>query len=395
MGNVPFYRDLYTKAGITPEDIRTLEDVSRLPIIDKRKLWALHPPLPKRDDLIIHRTSGSTGTPVHIYRSTAEERGYNMLRWRMLLSTGLRPGDRLAKVKATWETLPRRFEMLGGLASKLGLVEPRVFDCFQPPAETLAQLVEFQPHILTSYPGVLVKIALLLSGQDRVLDGLRKIYCGGESMSLHQRRILEESFRVPICNTYGTTECSLTAWECPESGHYHVCDDGVFVEICRDGHAVRPGQSGEVVITALHSRVMPLIRYRLGDIAVAGQGPCSCGSAFSTIESLQGRVLDYLQLPDGRQMHPFQFLNEIVLASGNWISEYQVVQDSLAAVRLKIVPRREVSAAEAGHLRSALEQELGTGVAVRIEWVDDIACDASGKFHFCRSLISEDAGNLP
>jgi phenylacetate-CoA ligase len=394
--HVPFYRDLYRQAGVDPGDIRTLEDYRRLPQVEKHQLWDLQASLPAdRSGLIVHRTSGSTGTPAHIYRNAVEERRLNLLRWRMLVMMGLRPGDRLAKVKSTWESLPSRYERLRKLASRIRLVEPRVFDCFQRPEDIHRQLVDFQPDMLSGYPGALVRVAEFHARNPRALKKLRTVLCGGEYLAPHQRRLLESGFRVPVIDTYGTSECNLAAWECRQTGAYHVCDDGVLLEVCEKGVPVSAGQSGEVVITALHSRVMPLIRYRLGDRAVAGRDPCACGSAFSTIEKLQGRVIDYLVLPDGRQLHPFQLLNEVVLMSGDGILEYQVVQEAVDSVRVDIVPRRNVTEKERRQLRSALQQKLGPGVGLQIEWVESIPADRSGKFHFCRSSVRDGVGNQP
>jgi phenylacetate-CoA ligase len=389
--HIPYYRDLFNSNGIEVSDIRNLADFRKIPLTGKQQLRELFRSIPSgeidRKQLIEHKTSGSTGIPLHILRSPAEERRLNMLNWRMHWMLGLRPGDRMAKVKTTWEPLSARFNHLENLARAARLVNRRVFDCFLDPAENYRKIVDFQPHILTGYPGALVKIALQHAQQGGKLKYLRRVSCGGESLAPHQRRILEACFEVPVHDTYGTSECNLAAWLCPETGHYHVCDDGILLEVCRDGVPVAEGQSGEIVITSLHSLTMPVIRHTMGDRAVAGPGPCRCGSPFSTIEKLQGRIIDYLPLADGRELHPFELLNEIVTGSGDWILEYQLIQEDLDKFRLLIVPLRPVDTDEEARFRGALLDKLGAGTQLQIEWTGSIAREGSGKLHFCRSRV--------
>jgi phenylacetate-coenzyme A ligase PaaK-like adenylate-forming protein len=387
---IPYYRDLFRRSGVGPDDVRSLADLGKLPLTGKQELRdhfeSMLDPRVRPERLVEHKTSGSTGIPVRIRRTMAEERRLNLLRWRMRRMLGLRLGDRMARVVTTWENLPRPFDRLQTLARRLGLVNRSTFDCFTPPAETMSKLDAYRPHILSGYSGALARLALLRSADDEPMPVLRVIHCGGEWLAPHQRRLLRERFRVPVHDTYGTSECNLVAWECPRTGNYHVCDDGVIVEICRDGVPVPPGETGEVVITALHSRAMPFIRFELGDLAVAGPSPCPCGSPFSTLTELRGRVTDFLPLPDGRVLHPFELLNPLVLTAGNWIAGYRIVQHELDRFQVEIVPSRPVTRDEVRRLESALQKEVGDGVRLRIDQVAEIPSDAGGKLHFCRSL---------
>jgi phenylacetate-CoA ligase len=389
--HIPFYRDWFEQNGFQPGDIRQLDDLRKIPVMEKQPLRELFQSLPGEEiagkRLIEHKTSGSTGIPVHILRTPAEERRLNMLRWRMQWMLGLRPGDRMAKVKTTWEPLGRRFDRVQSIARFVRLIDRSVFDCLQDPAENYRKIVAYQPHVLTGYPGALVRIAQQQGQQDGELGCLRRVSSGGENLAPYQRRMLEERFGVPVHDTYGTSECNLVAWTCQETGLYHVNDDGILLEVCRDGVPVAEGETGEVVITSLHSRAMPIIRYALGDLAVAGPSPCPCGRPFSTIKALQGRTIDFLQLPDGREVHPFEVLNEIVTESGDWLVEYQFIQERADSFRLLIVSRRPLSRDEENLFRATLLEKLGTQARLHIEWTDSIERDKSGKLHFCRSLV--------
>lgn len=389
--HVPYYRDLFSRHGVDSGSIQSLADFRKIPVSDKQSLREIYQSISRerfdRERLIEHKTSGSTGMPVHILRSPIEERRLNMLSWRTQRMRGLKPGYRVARLKTTWEPLSDRFNRLQDVARKINLLNTRTFDCFRHPAENYRKILDYQPHVLNGYPSAMVRIALQHAEQKGELKNLRRITCGGENMAPHQRKILEDCFAVPVYDSYGTSETNLVAWQCPESDLFHVCDDGVLLEVCRDGVPVSEGQSGEVVVTSLHSRTMPIIRYALGDRAVAGPSSCPCGSPFSTIGELQGRTIDFLPMADGRELHPFEILNEIVLESGDWLLEYQLVQEKLDKFKLLIVPRRPVSSDEEERFRAAILKVLGQGNELQIQWSDRITQEGEAKLHFCRSAI--------
>jgi phenylacetate-CoA ligase len=301
---------------------------------------------------------------------------------------GLRPRDRVAIVKTIWDAPPPSFDRLQTLSRRLGLVERRIVDCFQPPASLLAQLRAFRPHVVTGYPVVLVGIARAIATEGRDDWTPRMVLTGGESLLHPHRALVRDRFGAPVYDIYGTTECNVAAWECPHAGEYHVCDDSVIVEICRDGVPVAPGETGKVVITSLHTRAMPLIRVALGDEAVAGSPQGTCGLPFPTLREIRGRVIDFLPLPGGRRLHPFELLNVVVDTAGHWVAEYQITQLAPDRFAMQPVESRAVEPDDLAALRAATVELLRSNVRFDIEQVADIARDRSGKLHFCRSLVA-------
>ena len=165
-------------------------------------------------------------------------------------------------------------------------------------------LKRIPPDALTGFPGVLVRIAQSLTEADRRVLRPRFVVAGGEVLTPVMRKQIRDAFRAPVFETYASHEFSLIASECQETGESHVCDDGMILEVIKDGRPAAPGERGEVVGTALHSFAMPFVRYRLGDVVTQSSGTCACGQPFSTIRTIQGRMIDYFPLPSGRLMHP-------------------------------------------------------------------------------------------
>src|SRR5262249_36059664 len=123
------------------------------------------------------------------------------------------------------------------------------------------------------------------------------------AMVLHdwERRTIEAVFDCPVTNRYGCEEVSLIACECERHDGLHINADGVYVEVLRhDGTPAAPGEAGAVVVTALANRAMPILRYQVGDMAVASDRCCPCGRGLPLLECIEGRVADYVVTPSGQ-----------------------------------------------------------------------------------------------
>jgi phenylacetate-CoA ligase len=175
------------------------------------------------------------------------------------------------------------------------------------------------------------------------------------------------------------------AWECRHSGDLHTCDDGVLVEVLRDGRPVEAGERGEVVVTNLHAYAMPFIRYRIGDLATRG-APCGCGAPFATVGEIQGRMIDYFPLPDGRLLHPYEIIGRLVWGPGQWMRQYQLVQERRDRVVLYVVAE-EPPGGRLEELDRTVRPILGAGVEFDVQVVGRIPFETTGKLRPSRSLV--------
>ena len=385
--NVPFYRELYDQHGVRPEEIQTVRDLRRLPLIDKKQLQRYGREILcdrrlKPEELIRRQSSGSTGTPFVLWRTPAEERRLNLLRWRILYLLGLRPGDRMTGIRSLWGPVPRRFEWLMNLAQRTGLVRKTDLDCFLPPEKMYDQLAAICPDVLCGYTASLAQLAGYIEAARLQPLGMRFVVSGAESIPEETRRRMKQQWRVPVYDIYACTEMNSVAWQCPSSELYHVSDDSVLLEIEKDGRPALPGEAGEIVLTSLHSYAMPFIRYQTEDLAVASDAVCPCGLGFSTLQSISGRQTDRLQLPDGRDIHSSELLNPLELIAEAWISQYQVVQRAPDHIQIHIVPLQPVSVEQQERLLQALSEVTGPEVRLEIQLVPTIPLAPSGKRRF-------------
>lgn len=375
---VPYYRRLFDRAGLKPEDVRGLDDLPRIPVTSRQDLQQqpaadLIASGVNADTLLAYRTSGSSGAPLTVRRERLEEYLLLAYQWKSRLAQGRRLTDRAASItyirgarEALHERLTRRWR--------------HQIDCLLPPRQILDRLRVIRPSALLGAPSVLAWLAEEMTDADRNQIRPRVVGCGQETLTEAARQRIIAAFGAPVFDNYGAYEFARLAWECPQRYGYHVSDWTLILEVLQDGRPAEPGEQGEVVGTALHSYAMPIIRYRLGDLVIRGPAPCRCGAPFSTLLSIQGRTIDRIRLPDGRAIHPYAVFGPLV-ESVPWVRRFQVVQESPDLLRVKIVARIETGPDALSRMTEAIQRAVGREVRVAAEFVDELPAGRTGKFY--------------
>ncbi|MBA3966595.1 MAG: phenylacetate--CoA ligase family protein [Nitrospirales bacterium] len=386
--NVAYYRRLFDRHRLKPNDIRTVEDLVAVPITSRSALQALpveamvaHGVDP--GSLITRSSSGSSGRPLSVRRTWTEERLHGAFRLRGLRSLGLQASDRNCMVLRPQNEQPQDHQMIQQILAKFGIARQLVINAMQSPEDIVETLQKFRPAVVSGYPGVLARMTQTVNSEALRSLRLRFVYTGGEVLTPLMRQQIQGAFSVPIYDTYGSIEFNLLAWECQTTGEYHSCDDGLILEVLRAGVPVAEGERGEVVATDLHSFAMPLIRYRIGDVVTKGSQVCQCAQPFSTIRSIQGRMIDYFVLTDNRVVHPYEF----GVLKIPWIRAFQVTQERVDFIVMKVVPFHKPSAQEMASLVQPVAKLLGPAVQFQVNLVSEIPLDANGKFRVYRSRI--------
>ncbi|MCJ7611585.1 MAG: hypothetical protein MUP19_04915 [Candidatus Aminicenantes bacterium] len=385
---VPFYRRLFDRANLELRDIRTAEDLWKLPLTSKRDIKER--PLEEvlasgfdRRRLIKTTTTGSTGEPMTLWRAPSDELLYFALRWRVMRALGLRPSDLMARISVRgFEGMPMSWRLLQGA----GIYRTRPIHILESPEEIGRVVRERRPDVLTGDSGVVARVSREFEGTGSNDHSLRFLVTGSEVLTPNMREDIRKAFGRPVYDTYAAEEFSVLAWECRETGLYHVADDSVILEVLRDGRPVGPGETGETVVTGLLFRAMPLIRYRLGDQVRRGPEPCPCGAPFSTLETITGRMTDYLILPGGREIYAAS-MAYVFHKRVDWIRQYEMEQEKEDWVVLKAVPKGQPSKPEVDSLENDIADLLGPGVGFRLEFVPELERGPGGKYRILRSKI--------
>jgi len=390
--NVPYYRRLMDRHHIRPGDIRSAADLPVIPVTSKTDLRLL--PVgdivsrgvdPAR--LLAFKTSGSTGEPFAIRRTPWEEHILRSLRVRAMKGMGLRFFDRIALIA---DVRPRDPRLQPTVLRMLRALDPRRrthVGCRLPLEEVQRKLEGFRPDVIIGYSSLLARLALEISRGEGGPIRPRFVQADSEVLTPTMRTQIRSGFRAPVFEMYDSYEFNMLAWECASTGELHVCDDGIVLEVLKDGRPCAEGERGEVVATNLHAFAMPFIRYRLGDVVTKGAETCRCGLPFSTIRSVQGRMIDFFPLPDGRLLHPYDIVN-ILFDAASWLDQYQLMQERKDRIVLRVVPLALPPPDGPARLEARVRSLLGPRVEFVVLLVPRIDIESSGKCRVSRSLVN-------
>lgn len=394
---VPYYRDQFAAARVSPADITTLSSLSRVPIVTKATLRENSPDRTLAEGIPVSRrwkarTSGSTGVPFEFY---ADREGMDswlashlfFLDWIGAAIWTPRidifgPPDRQAA-----DNIPGSAALPVGVRSLLLGERVIVVAGVDLTLKALQDCVESfprrRPYFLRANPAYAARLAAaLLAGGPPLTRDPMVVMTGSETLTpIHEARI-RAAFGCQVVNHYSTWEIPHMAQTCPDNpALLHVNSERVLLRVVGDdGRDVGPGVRGRVVVTSLANDVMPLINYALGDWAVQG-GSCPCGRGFPTLASIEGRLGETIETSEGRVITPAMLTTQLALRCEivGYLSEYQAEQTAADRVIFRVVPGPGFEAAMAETLREDVGHVIGSGVAVSVEIVSGIPPEPSGK----------------
>lgn len=391
---VPYYRAAWGKAGVHPSDVQSLADLEAFPVVTKADIRrhgrALLSSAFDVSKLRVKRTSGSTGVPLTIYVDEPAVQWKTACTLRSDEWSGWRLGQRVAKV---WGNPEYRHFGLKGRLRNLLLDRAIYLDTLNLNDERIAtfasQIRRQRPGLIFGHAHSLYLLACSLK-KKRVMD-VRPNGIISTAMLLHdwQRAVIEKVFDCPVTNRYGCEEVSLIASECEEHDGLHVNADSVYTEVLASGGRQSPESSGQLIITDLTNRAMPLIRYQIGDVVVPSNRCCKCGRGLPLIERIEGRDADYVLTPTGQLISGISLTeNFALLIPGT--AQMQIVQESLYELRIRLVPDDEFGPESRRKIGELVHDTFGPQVQFDVELVASIPQEPSGKYRFCISKIARE-----
>ena len=393
--HVPYYRDLFAGAGLDPGSIRTIRDLARLPISTKAELRSGFPARTTASNIPKSRwqkmmTSGSTGRPFEFYwdRQASALLGGTYHFWLGWAGTAIWH-TRVVIASPSYfynDVAPAR--RLRQLAGRVLMGERSVSlssDQLTPEGfRTLVGKVATRgPYFIRGYPRAIAGLAAGLAQEGIPLASHPKVVITfAETVTAANAEIIARVFHCQVVNYFSAWEVPQMAQTCPDNPEVlHVNGERVILRVVRpDGTDAAPGEKGRIVVTDLANFVMPFINYSAGDQAVAG-GPCHCGRGLPTVGRLEGRDSEVIRTVQGREISGVvlgQFL-AFVVGIIPYVWEYQAVQTAPATVTLRVVPTSRFDQEFQTSLEGTLSEFLGPGMAVRVEPVNAIPLEPSGK----------------
>lgn len=389
--HVPYYRRIMQERRLQPQDIRSVEDLPRLPVLTPDDIRTHFDEL-IADNVVRSRlhhghTSGTTGSPLQFLYDDRVCLVKNVVDWRQKRWAGINPGDRMAfflgrvvvPVSRSRPPFWRYNRVLKHLFFSSFHLSPDTLDIY------FDKLGDFQPLAIEGYPSTMFILARYLLSRNQTFP-VRAVFTSSETLFPQQREAIEQAFACKLFDFYGMAERVVFATECEQHcGHHLNSDFGVTEIVCGDDSAGTPGEMGRIVATGLHNYAMPLIRYRTSDITAVSRDRCACGRPYPLMAEVTTKDEDIVTTPDGRFVsssiltHPFK-----PLAS---VRESQIIQEDRNHLVVKVVPRESFSDRDRRYLIDELTHRLGPEMRIEVVLVDRIPRTAAGKFRWVISKV--------
>lgn len=397
--HVPYYRRLFEKTGLRPQDIQKADDLKKLPLLSKdtirkegQKLVADNA---KRYHPVSFKTSGTTGTPVEFYLDKSARILEFVYYWRHWSWAGYRLGDRFAELGSfyflnrerlndavsSWQPHLRRLMLNSG---QIAVFRAR---------ELAAAIRKYRPKYLKGAASTVYFLALCLKEAGINDISFKAIFSVNEVLTPQYRSMAEAVFNCPVLDSYGHMEGTVAISQCLEGGYHVNSDYGIMefnnIRTSSDGATLL----GQAVGTSLYNLAMPLIRYDVGDDIELFAEPrtCRCGRTLPLVKLVHGRSEDTIITPEGRFITSMFIVPEF--AEG--VRFVQFVQESKTDLHINVVPEKEWDARQEEELAYYVTKLVGTGMKIHIHKVtqDDIVTDASGKIRSVISCVKPDSEN--
>ncbi|WP_394339017.1 phenylacetate--CoA ligase family protein [Methanofollis sp. UBA420] len=295
-----FYHARMREAGVHPDDVRTLDDVTKLPFMYKRDLRDNYPDrlftAPQEELVRYHVSSGTTGKPTVVGYTANDLENWTTSLARSFTACGLGRGD-VIQVSYGYGLFTGGLGIHYGAERVGATVLPMSTGNTERQIELMQDLHVTAIACTPSYLMHLGETAEKMGVSIPKDTGLRLGILGAEPWSEQMRKKIQESLGIRVFDIYGTSELSGPMFtECAEQNGIHIWGDIAYPEIIdpETGEQLPPGEKGELVMTILKKEAFPLIRYRVGDITALDDSVCACGRTSPRIMRIQGRVDDML-----------------------------------------------------------------------------------------------------
>ncbi|MDL2280757.1 phenylacetate--CoA ligase [Selenomonadales bacterium OttesenSCG-928-I06] len=331
--NVPFYNELLKEHKISPQDIKSKADISKLPFITKQNMRERYPhgmlAVPIKKLSRFHTSSGTTGRPTAVAYTA-----HDLDIWAEVLARSLAAGGLCEE--SIFQVTVKYGLFTGGLgmqsaAEKIGATI--IPSSTGNTARQIMLMKDFGTTHFIATPSYALFLRETMDAEGISIDELniQSVFCGAEAWSEDMRRELERQYKVKTYDIYGLSEIigPGVSCDCPEQNGLHIQEDHFYLEVIdpETGEVLPEGEEGELVITTLTKEAMPMIRYRTRDLTRLYRDKCPCGRTTLKMKRVMARSDDMLIIR-GVNMFPSQ-VESVLLGMGILAPHYQLVVDRI------------------------------------------------------------------
>ncbi|MDY0277451.1 MAG: hypothetical protein RBQ97_05160 [Acholeplasma sp.] len=384
--NVPYYKTLFDNIGLSPSDIKSLDDIVKIPYITKEIIVKEGDKLLsnqyKKNKLTMVQTGGTTGTPVKFYFEPTQHDAINDAYVDFIYSRiGYKKNESVVifrdnpiinkniKVENNvyWKKNPGTKQLWFSVYFLTNKYFPLYFE----------KIKNHNPKWIISYPHALYNICRYIKeSSNNPFKSLKGIIFMSENIYPHQKKLFDEVFpSIPKLSVYGHTEMGCIAGTCEQSFKYHIQHEFGISEFLDSDFGMH-----ELVTTGFHNYAMPLLRYKTSDLFKISNSKCNCERGYMLIDDIEGRLQGLLYTFDDRPISDnsldFPDSLEDVFA---FVEKYQFVQEINGLCDLNVVPREGFTEDHKKRLEMEISKKFQNGIIVHVKCVDSIPKTAHGK----------------
>jgi phenylacetate-CoA ligase len=386
---VPYYRQLMDSRNIKADSIRTLKDIEKFPIITKKDVLEAGNSIvsTKYPKWLLRRvsTSGTTGTPMPLYRnlcSIGNEHAFVRRQWDW---AGINFNDKCAFLKGRIIAEPGRkrkqLYVFDPVMKELHLSTYHLSE--ETAKDYIKAMMKYDVKAIYGYPSSVYPVAKICLDYGFDLK-LKSAFLTAETLSESHKDTIAKAFGCKVVDFYGAAERVCYIHTC-ERGSYHIIPEYGLTELIPvDGPAKK---CYKIIATGFWNTAMPLMRYDTGDILIKSEASCSCGRAFPVVQSIFGREGDFIRTPSGELLGASIVTHLIyVICGADYFLESQVIQDDLDHIVIEYVPTEQCSSQFLDEFKKRLAENLPVSLKFDLRKVDAVQRTAGGKI---KPIVSE------
>ncbi len=400
---VPYYQRFWSgKTAITEDNAQDV--LKSFPILTKNLLrdhFDEFISTKRKPDARMVTTGGSTGVPTTILKDPDHVDWLVAAEVLFYEWAGYTPGLKIVKV---WGSERDVFESTIGFKNKVQnfLMNRDFINTFRLKPSQLPLIVEqfkkYQEkrYLIYGYVESIYLLTKYLMEHDIEIPRPVAILTSAGTLYPEIRKLVIQKFGCPVLNKYGSREINSIACDCPEMNGLHEVPRLNYMEILdNQGQDCKPGEIGEIIITSLTNRSMPLIRYQIGDMAMVAHHECGCGMGFPVINNVVGRTSDIFKTAQGELVHGEFFTH--IFYEFPWIERFRIIQQQVDEFDVEIEDPNHAAEEEKQdverRVKSQIRTVFGEDTKVNFIYKTELQVPDSGKFRFTISKLQENESN--
>ena len=394
--NTGYYKKVISSSVINKEGILDLTEFEKIPFLEKKDIKKNFEQIIKKnlndsDGWFKNTSGGSTGEPAVFIQDN------DYVEWRTAVKilfdywTGYTMGKKKVVIWAAERDLnTSKNNYLKKLKEFIkGEYALNAYQMSENDMNTFIKVInKKKPYQILSYAESIYELARYILGNNLKVFSPGAIMTSAGTLTEEMRKTVESAFNTKVYNRYGSREVGDIASEC-HMHSMHISSFTNYLEVVReDGSICDDGELGEIVVTSLTNYSMPLIRYKIGDVGAMTSVLCKCGKPHKVLQKLEGRTTDNFVKKDGTKVYGGAIRQ--VFYHKDWIQQYQIIQENLDEIILKIVStEKQFSKLESNliDIEKEIKKIMGSEVLITINLVDKLNSLKNGKFRFTISKV--------